>query len=178
MLKRKIALARLFAYNKKTNSVSSPDPIRKKIGKVYDSNAESSDSAAFSSKSSALKYKNLTKNYGKAICNFILSEAGSCYLEEILAELNISKPEFLHYIKEKKKDLNGINEFRALLVTEPSDTEQSHRFKAAFQRLGVIFIKYFSVNWIYSSKMLYKLDYVKCRNKLLRRIQNPQSFSF
>jgi len=123
--------------------------------------------------------KNASKNYGRAICNFILSaEAKDTYNKDVFSKFNVDPGEFLNYILEKKEGLNGIKEFRALLLITPNDDEKLISFKKAFQQLSVIFIKYFSVNWIFSGKLSHKMEYLRCRYKMLRRVQNPQYFTY
>jgi hypothetical protein len=58
------------------------------------------------------------------------------------------------------------------------DNEKVKSFKKAFQELTEIFVKYFSVNWILNSKLQYKIEYLKCRYKILRRIKNPHLFAY
>jgi hypothetical protein len=121
----------------------------------------------------SLKLKNLCKNYTRAICTFILADAAIIYLELLVQELNISISEFRAYIKEKKDEVKGVNELRSLLIIQAKDSPKSCSYKKSFQRLAEIFVKYFSVNWIFSSKLEYRMDYLKARHRLLRRIKDP-----
>jgi hypothetical protein len=59
-----------------------------------------------------------------------------------------------------------------------SDTEKEMEFKNILKKLGEIFIKNFSVNWIFSGKMTYKEAHLKFRFKMLRRIRNPELFTY
>jgi len=120
-----------------------------------------------------LKYKNMYKNYGRAICTFILSQAAQNYLELTTAEYYMDLHSFLSFVREKKRSLDGIHELRALLLPALEDNNMVIIYKKAFKKMAEIFIKYFSVNWIYHSKLEYKLDYIKFRYKMLRKIMNP-----
>jgi len=122
-----------------------------------------------------LSLKNLAKNYGRAICNFILLDIADPYLYAIPETSMIEVKAFRKYIQEKKDHLNGVAELRSLLVVQSKDTEKTINYKKVFQQLAQVFIKYFSVNWIFSGKLTYKLEYLKYRSKLLRKIRNPQT---
>jgi len=125
-----------------------------------------------------LNLKNVAKNYGRAICNFIVAPAAEDYLLPLSKEFNINANEFKEFIALRKNTLDGIEDFRELLLVREEDSEQERGYKKLFQKLGEVFIKYFSVNWIYSGRLNYKLDYVKVRNKVLRRVQNPELFTY
>jgi len=177
MLKNKVRQAQLsLAKRKEGKSYKTFLKITKKSTRNLASFPEKSASIPAATQSSGSKLKNVIKNYGRAICNFILSEASSSYLEKVLKELSINRIEFLAYIREQRSYLKGISEFRHMLLPSPTDDERILLFKKAFQQLSEIFVKYFSVNWIFSGKLLYRIEYVKYRNKLLRRIKNPHLF--
>ncbi len=75
------------------------------------------------------KLKNVSKNYGRAICKFILTQdISGTYLKHTLEIYNIENMEFLNYIREKKANLNGINEFRAMLLVTAKDDEKTISF--------------------------------------------------
>jgi len=126
----------------------------------------------------SLRLKNVSKNYGRAICNFILSDISKPYLDEAAREQRFDIANFCNYIQEKRSTINGIRELRSMLLIEAHDSEEEKAYKLAFQRISEIFVKYFAINWIFNSKLEYKLDYVKCRHKMLRRIKNPQLFTY
>jgi len=126
------------------------------------------------SPSEDLSHKNVAKNFGRAICNFILSDLADPYIVSI-EECSVSEIKaFKKYIQDKKDGLSGVVELRALLLIQNKDSEKIAKFKRIFQKVAEIFIKYFSVNWIFSGKLTYKMEYVKYRNKLLRKIRNPE----
>ena len=176
ILKKKIqrAKSRSMKESGKQNNLSPVLPKGKKIKSNKPSNIIKQEELSL-----CLKLKNCSKNYGRAICNFILSsEAKDTYNQDVFTMYNIDSTEFLDYITEKKDVLNGIKEFRAMLLITPKDDEKTIAFKKAFQKLSEIFIKYYSVSWIFSGKVIHKMEYLRCRNKMLRRVQNPQYFTY
>ncbi len=78
----------------------------------------------------------------------------------------------------KKDSISGIDSLRAYLMESPKDSEEMKKFKIIFTYLSEVFIKYFSVNWIFNSKIKYKEAHLKFRNKMLRRIRDPQHFTY
>ena len=121
--------------------------------------------------------KNIVKNYGKAICNFAASKLALPYLEPLIANEDFNFEKFAEYCLEKKSTIDSIESFRILFIITSEDSLTEASYKRILKSIGIIFIKYFSVNWIFSSKLLYRMEYLKCRNRILRRIQNPEAFS-
>jgi len=119
----------------------------------------------------SLKHKNIFKNYGRAICNFIVSNIGEEYSTLITDRLKVTMEQIKNYVHQSKENLNGSQGFLEFFLKRENDSAELLELKEAVARLGIIFIKYFSVNWIIHSKLLYKLDYLKCRSKILKMIQ-------
>jgi hypothetical protein len=69
--------------------------------------------------------------------------------------------------------MNGIENFRDLMLIGEGDSTTLAGYKKMTQRLGEIFVKFFSINWIFSSRLNYKDAHLKARFKVLRRIRNP-----
>lgn len=184
LLKRKIAIARDRLLNK--GSDSSLKIKKKPIEKVYSSSSDSESSSKRSrvtgepqSKYSDRCLKNAAKNYGRAICNFILSEPlAEPYMIPLAAEFKVEIKKFKTYVKDKKDGLDGIDSFRDMLLIREKDSKTTSDFKAMFQRMGEVFMKYFAVNWIFGGKLTYRLEYLRFRHKMLRRIQNPHLFTY
>jgi hypothetical protein len=122
--------------------------------------------------------KNVAKNYGRAICNFILSDIADPYFPLQVEGKSVDIRKFRELIKERKNKLDGIEDFRDLLLIKEEDSEEMALYKTLFKILGEIFVKYFSVNWICSGRLNYKMEYLKVRNKVLRRIRNPELFTY
>ena len=141
-------------------------PIRKPRQKPSSSNANS---------------KNIVKNYGKAFCMFASSEISIPYFNSILNKRNyhnIKTNEFMQFFKIQKEKVNNIESLRKLLIVETEDTQEMSEYKTVFQQLCVTFLKYFSVNWIYSGRLLHKDAHLKARFKMMRRVQNPEFFTY
>jgi len=150
-------------------SQTSPQPRRRNRASGTPSNNANEDYKAT---------KNLAKNYGKAITAFASSNLANPYLEPVLQKERLSLEDFLDYMKAAKDSIQGIDSFRAFLLVNDYDSHKLVAQKRAFQAMGIIFIKYFSVNWIMHGRINNKIVYLKNRFKILRRIQNPEVFTY
>ncbi len=122
--------------------------------------------------------KNIVKNYGRVIAKFACSEISLPYLIPILNEKGVSYSDSMAFFTKAKTKIQGIDTFRALVLVTEEDNPKEAAFKEVFQRIGEVFIKYFSVNWIFHSKILHRGTYLKYRFKMLRRLQNPELFTY
>jgi len=122
--------------------------------------------------------KNIVKNYGRAIAKFACSEMALPYMLPILKEKGVEYSDALSFFSKAKTKIQGIDTFRALVLVLPTDTAKEAALKEAFQAIGEVFIKYFSVNWIFHSKILHRTTYLRYRFKMLRRLQNPIMFTY
>lgn len=122
--------------------------------------------------------KNIVKNYGKAMCSFAASNLSLPYLEIIVKSENIKLDRFKEYFRCKKELVGSIESFRNLYIEDATDNEEIKAFKRIFQKISIIFIKNFSVNWIFNGKLTQKQAHLKYRYKMLRRIQNPEQFTY
>jgi len=163
------------AQPKQTKTKAKPAP--KKTSKNQKPTEEISASI-LQAKKTANSAKNIVKNFGRAMVTFAISKLAVPYIEDKLRELNLEYHVFQSYLFQRKENMDGISSLRALILIEDSDDESTKAIKRAFQYTGEIFIKYFSLNWIYNSKLGDKLVHVKSRFKILRRIQNPQYFTY
>jgi len=121
---------------------------------------------------------NIMKNYGRAMTNFALSTMAKPYLRLITEKLGISIESFINYIKARKKSANCIKQLRAMLPLGIGEGEVDWELKTAFQKICIIFLKFFVVNWLYDSKICEKVDHLNYRFKILRRVQTPQYFTY
>jgi hypothetical protein len=129
------------------------------------------------SKHSARAIKNMAKNFGRAICNFGVSDMSTLYMNKLgLSSDKIIS--FRNYLGKEKDNIEGIDSFRNMMLIRDNDSSDLQYFKKMFQKLGEIFIKYFSVNWIFDGKVTYKNEYLRYRFKMLRRIQKPDLFTY
>jgi len=124
------------------------------------------------------KTKNIVRNYGNAIAAFAISPLAHTYLEPLVQKEGVTIQEFQSFISKRKEYITNINNFRALLQEYDDDSDREKAFKRIFREVGKVFVKYFSVNWIFDGKMKYKHDHLKYRGKMLRRINNPELFTY
>jgi hypothetical protein len=122
--------------------------------------------------------KNVAKNFGRAICSFISSDIANQYIDNLRNEYQFDINGLKAYMNQRKLTFDGIEDFKEMLIPRDSDKPEEKTYKLLFQKLGIIFMKYFSVNWICTGRLNYKLDYLKVRFKVLRRIQNPNLFTY
>ncbi len=184
ILKQKVALA-MESFHKRSLSASSsvlavkvaplkasapatkPDPQPKKRNRALGAPVTSEKDRAT---------KNIVKNYGKAICSFACSELATPYLSPMLKEQGVQLKKFIEFIMKAKDGIESILSFRNYLLVTEEDSEDTAKFKKVFSQISEVFIKYFSVNWIFSGRLTYKESHLKFRFKLLRRIKNPEAF--
>jgi len=110
--------------------------------------------------------------------NFALSRMAQPYLKSITARLGITSQSFSDYIAKRKKSANCIKKLRAMLPIGTDEKEEDLKFKIAFQEICIVFLKFFVVNWLYNSKIAEKVTHLKYRFKILRRVKNPQYFTY
>lgn len=122
--------------------------------------------------------KNLMINYGKAICTFAVSQLAIPYLEPLLKQENVTLQDFVDFINNSKKTIGGIKSFKTLILNDENDDDNVKAYKRVFRSISIVFIKYFSVNWIMHGKVTHKITYLKYRFKMQRRIENPENFTY
>jgi hypothetical protein len=188
ILKRKIALVQ--AKQERIESL-----LRNNTSSIYNGNIESASYVSTGSESQKLNQntlantylapqpskaiKNVVKNFGRAICTFAASSAAKPYILDLLAkEEEIELRDFVEYVQKIKRRIDGLFHFRSLLLPAKNEGPKTTAYKRVFKEISTIFIKYFSVNWIFHSKVQYKQAHLKFRYKMLRRIQNPELFTY
>jgi len=122
--------------------------------------------------------KNIAKNFGRAICTFATSHLAYPYLVPICEEYEISIQDFVAYVNNIKNKIDGLHKFRSILMIQKDDSQEVAIYKETFKKIGEIFIKNFSVNWIFSGKVMHKEAHLKFRFKMLRRIRRPELFTY
>jgi hypothetical protein len=124
--------------------------------------------------------KNIVKNYGRAISSFILSSLARPYLEDILSQSHSEIPvgDFIKYISERRDNLDCMERLKRILIISDDDSKEEASYKVIFKQIAEIFIKYFSVNWIFSGRLTYKQAHLDFRFKMLRRLKNPELFTY
>jgi len=122
--------------------------------------------------------KNISKNFGRAICNFATSTISVPYLEPFLTQEKVRPESFENYTNDIKDKIDGLYSFRSVLMPAEDDSQEVLGSKKVFQMIAEVFIKYFSVNWIYHGKIVHKRAHLHFRFKMLRRIQSPELFTY
>ena len=123
--------------------------------------------------------KNISINYGKVISSFAISALAVPYLQPFLDQEEVSLDDFVLFVNQAREKIGGISSFRSLLIIdEKVDTTKTMTLKKIFKMISEVFIKNFSVNWITHGKVTHKLVYLKFRSKMLRRVQNPELFTY
>lgn len=184
-LKRKIALS--SAYKNAHSSLSSPDSTSPFTLSHTLHPSKKTDSCpkkrrrlpGFSFTPESVKEtKNIVLNYGRAISSFAVSNLALSYLEPLLGQEGVTLENFKEFVMKMKKQIGGICSFRSLLMTSECSCEEEVKYKRIYRELAEIFIKMFSVNWISHGKMGHKDTYLKYRFKMLRRVRNPEWFTY
>ncbi len=178
-LKNKLALAILDTEDL-DGFESSCSPGREKIPLVRKALKKSKSSARKKQKRNSeeeekLATKNIIKNYGRAIANFALSDLFLPYVEEDRLKSQIDWDQFLDFAKTARDAIQNIETLRDSLIIKPEDSENEATFKKLFQKAGELFIKNYSLDWIFSGKLIYKEVYVRARDDLLKKILNPET---
>ncbi len=124
-----------------------------------------------------LSTKNIIKNYSRAIGNFAMSELFLPYVSEDPLVSGLVWSEFVGFCKTARDTIQNIENLREYLIINEDEVEKVAAFKTLFKKAAVIFIKYFSVNWIFSAKLIYKQTYVQYRGNLLRGIMDPMKLT-
>ncbi len=129
------------------------------------------------------KYKkptssNIMKNYARAMVNFAISPLAAPYLEEFLEGKLLTAEAFKECLDSKKLTTNCISNFRELLLIKEGDSQETQEFKSVFGGICDVFLRRYSINWIYHSKISDKKGHLKCRGKILRRVQQPEFFTY
>lgn len=128
----------------------------------------------------SLSTKNIVKNYARAICNFVVSELALTYLEDLVKKESekVTVQEFIGFVEERKGTIDSIKRFQKLLLITNDDEEKVRSFKRLFQAISKVFIKDFSINWIFDGKLKYKKEHIYFRFRMLRRIERPEMFTY
>lgn len=126
----------------------------------------------------ALVTKNLVKNFGRAIANFAQSELAFPYLQNFIQSHPTDTNGFEDYCLFQRDNIQTIETFKEACMPQEEDDKILSGHKKLFQHLALVFMKYFSVNWIFSGRMMYKEEYLKFRGPLLRRIKDPEAFIY
>jgi len=121
---------------------------------------------------------NIMKNYCRGIINFALSRIAIKYLMPLLLEQKSDLETFRKFIHSRKNKINCIKQLRKALLAIQEDNVEITAMKNIFKEITIIFLKFFAPNWIYNSKISDKYAHLSYRFKILRRVKNPQHFTY
>jgi len=181
-LKQKIALANLRlqskgAYEVKPLKVTISSPSQETATESPVMKVETTERVEIKRRKSAIG-NNVMKNYCRAFFNFGISSMVDPYLVCPEEGESLSPEVFKRILNSKKAKLNCIKTLRSLLLHDNRDSKEMRVFKIVFQRVCLVFLKFFCANWIFNSKVADKMKHLKYRGKMLRRVQNPQYFTY
>lgn len=178
-LKNKIAIAKAHKAHQaqKTTSTASSSPLELSQSSPTPKRTKTTPEERITPESYRAT-KNIVKNFGKAICKFSTSSLTSPYLTTFVEKEGVNMDRFLAHVDSIRPKIDGLNHFRAVLVTTNKDSQEMISFKKIFREISEVFIKYFSVNWVFNSKIFHKEAHLKFRYKMLRRIQYPELFTY
>ena len=125
-----------------------------------------------------LSSKNIMKNYALALAKFALSDIAQPYVCLSTQEHDVPKVYFDWFVRKDKQEMNCIQNLRNKLLISPQDTDGVKKCKRVFKSVCEVFLKNFSVNWISNSRVSDKLTHLKYRFKILRRVRDPQYFTY
>jgi len=190
----KLKIARAALYRNDSHSVltygqpsklqpakASPPPKQQKspVLKVQEPKVSSPASVSSDKKQyKRSKGNNIMKNYCQAMISFSLSPLSDFYIAREPESKELSLERFRQILSAQKTKINCIKSLREALLIEEKDCNEVQLFKRLFQVTCKIFIKYFSVNWIYNGKLTDRVRYLEYRGKILRRIKHPEHFTF
>ena len=195
IVKRKIRLARgeNFTNDKslevKIEDESAPKficyPVKVNIGSKTQSKVVGQEENSILKKGpralSAYQGTKIVRNYAQVLCSFGSSIMAKSFLKKLIEQKYNGLVEieaFQLYIRRKKESTQSMASLRDLLTVKQDETELEISYKRLFSDISVVFLKFFAVNWIFSGKVKHKLDHLKCRHKMIRRVRNPEYFTF
>jgi hypothetical protein len=184
ILKKKIELAKQLRLAKQHLTTklaeSLPEPAFEPSARTLRSNnkVQASTNNITSPVRGLTSCKNIMKNYSRAMVNFAISDLALPYLADSFVKHGLEKDDFNRVLNSQKASIHCIKSMRALLLVQSHDTKETVAFKTIFQEICEVFLKHFSVNWIFNSKISDKIVHLKYRFKILRRVQNPEQFTY
>lgn len=178
-LKNKILLAHQHAEKLKERRLVQ---LEKELNHI---SSFSSESSIYNSSTSDITLKrtrkntstiNIIKNYGRAAVSFGLSKTGKSYLTSLVTEYKIDISTAYNFLNNIKCQIKGLHTFKRFILPQQEDSSEIAVLKHIFRKLCEIFLKCYSVNWIFNSKLSRRIVHLNFRFKLLRRVRNPQMF--
>jgi len=116
--------------------------------------------------------RSLNSKFIRAIYHFSLSEDASPYLKPFLAKESIEFDVFMQFVVQKTTQRNfTLSGFISGLRLLPDDAGKVVACKRIMESIGLVFMKYFSIDWIFKGKGCFKMGYLRLRSKLMRKMR-------
>ncbi len=125
-----------------------------------------------------LSSDNIIKNYGREMTSFALSTMAETYLKEVTGKYGVKMSKFLRFVRAKENSANCIRKLREMPPIQSDMNRPDFRLRQVFQEISIIFLKFFCVNWLYNSKIDGKIIHLHYRFKILRRVKDPDNFTY
>ena len=119
--------------------------------------------------------KNMIKNYGRAIANFASSSLAIPYMDNLTKGIKFDHASFMNFSLSLRDFIQNDETLKLVIIPQEGDSEEDSTFKRIFRELAIVFIKYFSFNWIFNGRLQYKQEYLKFRGNMLRKLRNAES---
>jgi len=116
--------------------------------------------------------RNITSIFFKAICNFMISGPSLPYLQPALLKENVQFDEFYDFVNQVKIERSRLIDFISALKPHMNDSDKILACKRTMKLMTIVFVKYFSLGWIFQEQEGFKMPFLKMRFKLLKRIRN------
>ena len=126
----------------------------------------------------ALSIKNIVKNFGKAICSFICSDLALPYVKSLAHTQKFNAELFTQYVFNIKETIDSVQGFRNSLLITDLDNQDIATYKVAFGELGRVFIRRYSISWIFNGRLRHKEEHLRFRSKLLRKMEKPENLIY
>lgn len=109
--------------------------------------------------------KNIPKNYGKAILNFIRRNEQLAI--SLLEYLKIDYNEFINSLRRLRGKLNTISELRSLWINS------ENKFAKAYRILSAEYLRKHSLSYIFNSRVENFHKHIKYRYKIIQSVEHP-----
>ena len=100
------------------------------------------------------------------------------YLEQFTQKEGVDLDKFRQYFQENKENINSIKNLRETLMWNEDEDKLLIGYKRVFKAICEVFVRDFTTNWIYSSKLNDKFTHLRYKFKMLRRVRNPEYFTY
>ena len=112
------------------------------------------------------------RNFGTAICAYILSEEGMISINGFANQQMLEIEDLNNYIVHAKELFEESGSFETLLMTRSNDTYKTTAYKRILKDISINFMKYHCKEWIQENKNIDRDMYFRCRLKMLEVIRS------